>query len=43
MSEDRGGGAGMFEKKKRKNTVIKEGELIDHGPLGMKPEKDKVI
>lgn len=41
MSENRGGGTGMFEKKR--NTVIKEGELTEQRPLGMKPERDEVV
>lgn len=28
---------------KKKNTVLKEGEVIDQGPLHITPEKDKVI
>lgn len=41
MREDRGGGVGMLKKKKA--TIIKQSEIIDRGPLGMKPGRDKVV
>lgn len=41
MRKNRGEGVGMLEEKK--DAIIKESELTDWGPLGMKPGRDKVV